>query len=70
VVERDRAARRGTPARRQADTPFGQPWPLDAWPDELTPLLLAATNALAADGSQRLPSAANRAATNARADSA
>lgn len=35
----DEALRRGAP--RQSDTPFGEPWPLPAWPDVPTRVLAA-----------------------------
>jgi Alpha/beta hydrolase family len=40
----DEAIRRGEP--RQADKPFGEPWPLDAWPDVPTRMVAGAIDRL------------------------
>lgn len=37
----DRAAKMAKHQRKQADTPFGEPWPLTAWPSVTTRVLLA-----------------------------
>ncbi len=40
-------------ARRQSDTPFGQPWPLEAWPDVPTRVLVARDDRFFPAGFQR-----------------
>jgi pimeloyl-ACP methyl ester carboxylesterase len=41
---REEAFRQGEP--RQSDTPFGQPWPLDGWPDVPTHVIVGAEDRL------------------------